>query len=104
MTLLDLIIVLITVFSVSPLDGPVESCSFEKEELCCTWHYEEVGCYEEFTVHEKYCISVASNYTWELVDAGFIEKEEGETWHDRYIRDHCAACPECCVTEGADEE
>ena len=103
-TLLDLVIILITGLTSSPLDSPVESCSFEKRELCCTWHYQEVGCYEEFTIEEKYCISAASNYTWEIADAIFIEKVEGETWHDRYVRDHCAACPECCVSEGDDDE
>jgi hypothetical protein len=28
----------------------------------------------------------------------------GGTWHQAYIEDNCARCPECCVTVELDEE
>ncbi len=28
---------------------------------------------------------------------GAFEDEEVVSWHQRYVEDHCARCPECCV-------
>lgn len=26
-----------------------------------------------------------------------VPEYEGQSWHERYVNDHCARCPECCV-------
>jgi hypothetical protein len=31
-------------------------------------------------------------------------KVQEESWHDRYVQDHCENCPECCVTIEEDME
>jgi hypothetical protein len=100
--MIELVILIVTGFLSVPLDTPVEHCSYKNNQLCCTWQYEEVGCYEEFTIQEVYCISKKNKYKWELEESQLVVEDKDETWHDRYIRDHCAACPECCVTTEED--
>ena len=85
----EILLVILIGLSEPPHNKPVEFCQYDNGELCCAWSYTEVGCYEEFFVEETWCISSSTNYRWEKL-----------SWHDNYLKDNCARCPECCVQVG----
>ena len=86
-------------WSTSPHENSPSSCEYDSSKLCCSWEYEEAGCYDYFTVEESWCID-AITFEWDLYP------NDDLTWHDRYIQDHCSNCPDCCITitEGDEDE
>jgi len=64
------------------------------------------GCasYEESLHADAQCLSWDCEYGCgcELFVDRSVPEYDGQSWHERYVEDHCNACPECC-TNMADE-
>ena len=56
---------------------------------------------ENLIYHESQIYSEDSLETYHPVDG---EVSESRTWHDDFIEDSCARCPECCVIIDESEE
>jgi hypothetical protein len=91
--MLEMLVVLVLGFSSTPHTADkIDSCQFERGEVCCEWRFTEVGCYEEIDYVEVWCASKGTDYRW-TIRSGSLD----EPWYEKYVRDSCARCPECCA-------